>query len=364
MIGAYYDIEVYPNFLSLSFLDTSTPQELIDEYIDADIHKDIIRKVEALNKMNHRVFIVASDSFTSTVVQNDIVEFYDFIKDIKILIGFNSIKFDNLIIDHLLIHKDVYVNPREYWIINMKVFALVESIISNNHTNYKYLDSELRDFVEPFISLDLYTCLLETVERKSLKQLGIILKWYRIEDLPIKPGTTIRKEVFIKIIDYNFNDVLITRHLHQSNLNEVGLRADISKEYHLNLLSANRSKIAEQMLTKFYAEATGMRPYQFRDKRTIRTSVKFGDIINPKIHFNTPIFKELHEKLMKTIYIVNVDDNANKSTFGEVILYKDKGYKLGVGGLHSIDRPYLYVVNNDTHIMRDCDVNKMASKPC
>ena len=29
----------------------------------------------------------------------------------------------------------------------------------------------------------------------------------------------------------------------------------------------------------------------------------------------------------------------------ELILFKDKGYRLGVGGLHSVDRPYLYKIN-------------------
>ena len=34
---AFYDVETYPNFLSLLFLDFTTPIELISQYIDIDI---------------------------------------------------------------------------------------------------------------------------------------------------------------------------------------------------------------------------------------------------------------------------------------------------------------------------------------
>ena len=356
MIGAYYDVETYPNFLSLLFLDITTSQHLIDAYVDADIKKDLVRKKEILGQINYKLFIVYTKKGTNQVTINNILEFYSFIKSIKILIGFNSVKFDNLIVDHLLIHEEQYSNPINDWQINLNIYSLVESIIANNNSNYKYIDTELNAFQEPFRSMDLYTGLLESVDRKSLKQIGIILKWYRIEDLPIKAGSLISEDQITPISDYNFNDVLLTRLLHIKHLDEINLKLDVGDEYNLDLLSANRSKIAEKLLTKFYSEATGMRPYQFRDKRTFRNHVKFGDIINPKVTFTTPIFKELHDRLMKTTYLIDFNDSGNNSKFGETVIFKNKGYTLGVGGLHSVDYPYLYTADPDKLILRDADV--------
>lgn len=362
MTGAYYDIECYPNFFSALFVSTTNPQSIIDNYVDADINKNEELKKEILLTLDHRLFIVYSDKFSNKVEINHMTEFYKFIDEIKILIGFNSLGYDNLLISHLLIYKDRYIRPECDWEINTNLYNLNESIINNSWGNYKYQDKELSAFYEPFRSLDLFKCLLETTERKSLKQLGIILQWYRIEDLPIKHGSSISKNQIFKIIDYNLNDVLLTRHLHLSSLDEVALKVDISTEYELDLLNANRSKIAEKLLTKFYAENTGIKPYNFKKLRTNRVSIKFGDILNPRIKFATSILQNLHNKLLNTVYYVNDTDTIEKSSFSETVLFKDKGYRLGVGGLHSIDRPKIYKVDGINTIMRDADVSSYYPK--
>lgn len=297
MIGAYYDIEVFSNYVSLLFLDMQCEQRLIDEYINADIAKNEDRKLEALSHIPYRLFILHEDQY-------DANEFYEFISGIKLLIGFNSIKFDNLIVDFLFLKKDIVINPETHWWAIQRIKMLVDTIIENNNVNYKFIDEELKQFNEPYTSIDLYMALFETVARKSLKQSAINIKWYRIEDLPLKPNSVVKSSDFRKIFDYNMNDVLITRALHLKKKEEFELRIDITAKYNVNVLTSNRSTIADKLMGRFYSQYTGLKYFQFKDKRTTRTVINFGDVINPRINFITPELQQIYSEIRNTNFYV------------------------------------------------------------
>lgn len=343
MIGAYFDIEVFSNYVSLLFLNMTTEQKWIDAYIEADINKNISGMEEALNHMDYRQFILHEDQY-------DAVEFYEFMKKIKLLIGFNSIKFDNLIVDFLHIIKDVVIAESTHWWAIQRVKMLVDTIIENNNINYKYIDEELKNFKEWWTSIDLYMSLFETVSRKSLKQAAINLKWYRIEDLPLKPNAVVNSNDFPKIKYYNLNDVFITRALHLKKKKEFELRINIAAKYNVNVLSSNRSTIADKLMANFYSQYTGLKYFQFKDKRTPRVSIDFRDIINTKIHFKTDILKKAYEEILDTTLIVG-------NEYSKIVLFHDKGYKIATGGLHSIDRPASYEVDCIERFMIDADVS-------
>lgn len=342
MLGAYFDIEWFENYGSILFLDMNTKQEDIDAYIQADIDKDDIAKGDALARMNYRQFIFHKDQY-------DAVEFYEFMKNIQLLIGFNSIKFDNLILDYLYIIKDIVLASETHWWAIQKIKMLIENIISNNNINYRYLDEDLKVFQEWWTSIDLYTALFETVSRKSLKQSGINIKWYRIEDLPLSPNAVVDINDFSKIFDYNMNDVLITRALYIKKRKEFELRINISARYGISVLSSNRSSIADRLMAKFYQEYTGLKYFQFKDKRTPRVRIEFSDILNPKIAFITPQLQKEHEEILNTTFTVG-------NTYEKIILFREKGYKVATGGLHSMDRPALFEETTGNKIIRDCDV--------
>jgi len=343
MIGAYYDIEAFSNYISFLFLDMSTKQEWIDMYIDADINKDLKQKEYALSNMNYKCFILHEDQY-------DAIEFYEFMKNIKLLIGFNSIRFDDLLIMKMHTIKNIALAGNTNWRTIDIIKHLCDSIIDNNDINYRYMDEELKSFKQWWTSIDLLMSVFETIERKSLKQSAINLKWYRIEDLPLKPDATITKDQFQKIFDYNMNDVLITRALHLKKKELFELRIDIGAEYGVNVLTSNKSTIADKLMGKFYSEYTGLKYYQFKDLRTFRSTINFGDILNPKIHFDTPILKKVYEEILNTEFYID-------KKYQKIVLFHDKGYKIATGGLHSIDRPGRFEADNINRFMRDADVS-------
>lgn len=343
MIGAYYDIEAFANYISFLFLNMSTDQKYIDAYVEADINKDDIAKGEALDNIDYRQFVLHQDQYDGT-------EFYEFMSHIKLLIGFNSIRFDDLLVMKMFLVKDIVLAGNTNWRAIDIIKHLADSIIENGDVYYKYMDEGLKGFKQWWQTVDLFAALFETTERKSLKQSGVNIKWYRIEDLPIRPDARVEKDEFNKILEYNFNDVLITRALHIRNKDLFRLRINLTAKYGVNVLSNNKSTIADKLMGKFYSEYTGLPYYQFKDKRTPRTLISFGDILNSKIGFITPQLQMVHEEILNTQFYV-----GNK--FQKIVLFKNKGYKIATGGLHSIDRPARYEVDGEKILMKDGDVN-------
>lgn len=343
MVGAYYDIEVFNNYVSFLFLNMTTKQEWIDMYIEADINKDVQTKKYALSHMDYKQFVLHSDRY-------DAIEFYDFMKDIKLLIGFNNIRFDDLFLMKMYILKDVVLDPSTHWWAIDRIKILADEIINNNDINYRWFDEELKTFKQWWTSIDLFMALFETISRKSLKQSAINIKWYRIEDLPLKPNSIVTNDQFQLIFDYNMNDVLITRALHLKKKAEFELRIDIGAKYGVNVLSSNRSSIADRLMAKFYQEYTGLKYFQFKDKRTLRTTINFGEILNPKINFVTSNLKQVYDEILNTEFYIDKE-------FVKTVLFKEKGYKIRTGGLHSIDRPARYEADCKNVFMRDADVS-------
>lgn len=343
MVGAYFDLEVFNNYVSFLFIDMLTKQEDIDAYIDADINDDDVRKREALSRINYKHFVLHEHCYQA-------LAFYDFMKDIKLLIGYNNIKYDNLLVSYMYIYKAVIADRKNYQEAIQLFKTLSDNIIENNNLNYKYFDEELKQYREFWTSIDLLMSLFETISRKSLKQAAINIKWYRIEDLPLNPNTNVTKDQFSAIFDYNLNDVLITRALHIKKKAEFTLRINIGARYGTNVLSSNRSTIADRLMGKFYQEYTGLKYYQFKDKRTYRTGIDFADILNPRITFITPQLQKAFEEIRNTSFLIG-------GTYKKIVLFRNKGYKIATGGLHSMDRPADYKSDNKNRLMIDADVS-------
>ena len=69
--------------------------------------------------------------------------------------------------------------------------------------------------VYPWSSIDLMRILAFDTLGVSLKQTSINLKWHKIQDLPIYFDSKVEPEQLQMVLDYNLNDVLITKRLYE-----------------------------------------------------------------------------------------------------------------------------------------------------
>lgn len=301
-----YDLEVYNNFFSGTFKNYKTK-----EVIQFVIHEDR-NDLEALSK-----FIWNPSMW---------------------LAGYNNFNYDNQILKY--IHKNErYLLSCNSDQVCAELYELSQRIIEN--------DERDNMFNLPFRSLDLMK--IGNLGQKSLKLVGTVMKWHKLQDLPIPTDYQVGIGDVDTILKYNLNDVEITEKLLTLLQPAIKLRFDVAKEYNVDVYSESDSGIANRLLEKFYSESTGLSPQVFKKLRTKRGKIFFPDVIFPDVHFKTEQMDEFLTALRKSVIYEKTP--FMKRNF---ILHGTK-YIMGIGGLHSVDDGRLFEETNDLKIV-DADV--------
>ena len=419
MIKTYaYDVEILPNFFSVTIVDVNdylnkfknscnisykkekeikTPIPLIQKYTVKEI-KEELSKIKT-----YKFYITDKDD-------SQLLSMLSFFSNLRPhydnlgnpirsdLFGYNSNKYDKLMIAALLMYANQVNNTKE---LIFKLYELSKKIIrlqdDKEGLKNDFIIKSLSAYKLPFVNIDIMTIFaLNKVGKvtdsegnsiyfgKSLKQTSINLQWYELLEHDLPPisskdvhyynkinelkGFTIEElnkkvdkwdryvidEWILDIMHYNTNDVFIVCEMIRLNIDEIRLRYNISKAYEIDVLSSSRSNIADKLFIKFYSEFSGLQPYQWRGKKTERTAMSFKKVIFDFIKFKTPQLQEMLEE-MKQVIIYSLGrkglkDVANKypnfkylktdtrSGWFEVKLNK-LVYSIATGGLHSQDIP-------------------------
>lgn len=305
-----YDIEVFNNFLSVSFLNVET--------------EEVVQFVVASGRDERRELA----NFINTQCNR--------------LIGFNSLSFD----DPILI---VFLRAIRQTNLNTVLYNLSGRLIAEGN-QWDEKIREVRWADRSWKSVDLLKIMAFDQRGVSLKQTAINLGWPLIQDLPLPYNEAVKEEDYQMVLDYNLNDVGITFKLykHISKLRQ--LREEISKLYHVDVTNASKSKMANILLEKFYSEATGIKVRDLRDLRTSRDKISINECIPDNVELGHSVLHDLVEDLRDVIVKVE-----NKFSYAQDIWFSNKNYQLGIGGLHSVDTPAKYF-SDDDYTLIDVDV--------
>jgi len=341
-----HDIEVYPNYFLVIFIEINIDTGWINKYIAADIKSNYTicdEKKTLLNNNKIHIFKITKDS------EYNLIHLIRFINDnVAFLIGFNNLRYDELIIRYVLLNITKFKKGK----VNSVLYQLSQDIINTDNIYYDHDLKILTQFGVSFVSIDLLAMGFEWGKRRSLKQASINLKWYRIQDLPYRFNKILNNIEVEEVTDYCINDVLSTLRMYKHLREAIKLRLAINSKYELkpfeSVLNKTKSGIADVILAKLYSKYSGEYYNSFKDKRTYYTKIKVQNCISDKITFKNPELKKLVAKL-RTLEIT--------STKGE-LKFKIKAFglefKIGAGGLHSDDKPAKF--NNKNYILKDVDV--------
>lgn len=317
MIRAVYDVETYPNFFSCYVVDYDTEEEL--------------------------VFEISSR-------KNDLQRIIEFLKNINILIGFNSLHYDNIMLNFL--YKE-YNNLKDMdaSYINKKLKKLNDDIIV--HENYQAY-SKYR-YNQPFKSIDLFmywSKLTRRSKKLSLKSLAVNISWPRIQELPLHPDTYIQESQMAAIISYNGNDTKVTKCLAKDKMSkDINLRREAQKKYGFDCMSWDGVKLGLNILVKRYCDRTSQNWDKVNELRTHRSEVDIGALILPIISFDEAddSFIQFIDKKKKLITQFNTFYGLLKylkslkvSTTKEVncrVMFQGNRYDVKSGGLHTFHNP-------------------------
>lgn len=351
MKGAYvYDEEHYPNFASFAFEDVYSKE---------------------------RHFFYAFWDHLGYSYSN-IEEMMNFIhKGVRWLVGYNNKEYDDTILVALLSSKGI-VSDADAKLITKFTYETSTTIINGDKHDYTpYDDDDDEDEhgnarfsnkrkVAPIVyhlskhkifhSLDLLLQ-LNRIDRISLKQLAIGMKWHRIMDLPIEPGSTIKRADLEKIKDYQWNDVDITKHaLHTVFQEQVKNRIQLSEKTGLDLYNACDSDMAKIIMADRYCKAAGIDFETIQNKRTYRKLLPLKSCISNRIYFHTKELNRLYGKFSDTV----IDPIAErlkkpKEKFKMLIKSKYLEHTIRLGGIHSNNPPEV-IEESDKYDLIDLDV--------
>ena len=389
-----YDVEILPNFFSIVIIDVNSYLREFDNacvvnkkgkkepvpLVQAFSVKEIVDK---LSKVECKKFYI-TDTDDSQLLQ--MIAYITNLQNVDSngvihrthMFGYNSMSYDKLMVAGLLAFFGTTNTTKE---LITKLYELSKKIIelqdNKELANNDYLLKSLRTFGLPYKDIDIMRIFaLNKVGKgtddkgntvyygKSLKQTSINLQWYELLEHELPPISIVDRNYYDKnprykglkldelnrlidkwdryIIDdwieptmhYNANDVFIVCEMIRLYLDEVKLRYQITKSYEVDVLNSSRSNIADRLFEKFYSEFSGLKPFQWKGKKTIRTVMSFKRVILPFIEFKTPQLQLLLAEMKKTSVT-----SLGKDSFQKEVKLGNLVYTIATGGLHSQDIP-------------------------
>ena len=329
-----YDIESFPNLFSVIFWNKEKEEKLVFRMF-GEVNDSTKLAEWVLNQQN------------------------------LTLVGYNSLSYDNPILNSIIkSHKKL--QELSVSDITQRINSLSKSIIHYDECSKdrQKVIRNLREMSSEFYqSIDLLEVIREGYATKSLKGVAINLNWHRIQDLPYPFDQTLSQEEGELVIDYNFNDVLITQRAYEHLADRLEMRRILSEQYQINLISKADSAIAKELFTKFYAEGSGMEYEEFKYQKTKRSDLYLKEIILPWISFQTSELQEYLKKIQE-VHVWNIEGKTlqhNGKTIKEAqfdipsLEYNNMTYTIGLGGIHSVDKPGIFEADDEMMLL-DVDV--------
>lgn len=312
MIKYAYDIECFKNLFTATFVNVED---------DSEKH----------------VFYVG-------LGKEDYSDICTFLRQEMILIGYNSRSYDDPMLRFLMSYDGDKLNKELY---DLSVKLLDENFRNDNKIlGLRYPKNKIYTWK----SVDLMSILAFDKLGISLKQTAINLKWYKIQDIPIDPFSSVDEGDLQSVLDYNLNDVLITKRLYEEITPIRELRDDLSNIYSIDMSSASDSKMANMILENIYSHELKMDIRSVRVMRTPREKVALGDCVAKFVKFESPELQDMLERLSAQ-YVYNY----NGYRYKETVYYANCNFSLGVGGLHTEDAPGIFTTDDEC-IIQDMDV--------
>ena len=305
-----YDIEIFPNCFHCTCKDTETQELLL---------------FEISNRKNQLTELV--DFFVS--------------KDI-IFCGYNNKHYDDVVLNYI-IDLQRQLSRRTSQEVCRSLYKLSKCIIESEGGDIERFKKW--KYVNKFNSMDLLTMQFSSKLRVGLKEMQLTMHYKNVQEYSGSFDLPIEDSDIDEMIAYNINDVESTTDLLSRLEEDIKLRLYIEDEYGIPCLSFDGVKIGESILAKLYCEKTGIDIKELKKNQEPVDGIKLKDVIFPFIQYKNPKLQDVLEDMKKQV----VDSHERKGYEKKFVL-SNLGYSVGVGGLHSINKPGIFHPNENEYI--------------
>jgi len=308
-----YDIEIFPNVFHCTCKDTETNK---------------LYFFEISNRKNQLTQLV--DFF-----------FYKNTGD-KIFCGYNNKHYDDVIINYLI---DFY-----YKMDTLTYDKICKSLFNLSHTIVTSEEGDISKFkrwkyAKYFYSMDLLTMLFSSKLRVGLKEMQVTMHYKNVEEYSGNFDDILKDSEIDSMIQYNINDVESTTELLNRLSDDVQLRLFIEKEYGIDALSMDSVKFGETILLKKYCEETKLSEQYVKTLRSPMDYIPLKDVILPFISYKNPKLQDVLEDMKSKIVY-----SKERKGYEKKFVLSNVRYSIGVGGIHSLHTPRIFVPNDNEFI--------------
>lgn len=311
LIVQVYDIEIFPNCFSLTIKNTETKE---------------FQFFELSNRKNNLVDLVPL-----------------FLDKRYIFCGYNNIHYDNPIVNFIIEYKEILKKSTRLDI-EYNLFQLSQTIIKGDLEKWKKWK-----YANNFETLDLLTMLFSQKLRVGLKEMQVTMKYSNVQEYDGNFEAPIPEEDIPKMIQYNINDVNSTEELLYRCENDIKLRLNIEEEYGIKALNKDGVNLGMEILKTKYLEKTHKTWNDIKDLRSPCNKIALNEIILPFIKFNNPILKDLLNEMKQQVV------SPDRKGYNKHFLMDNLEYSVGVGGIHSVNKPSIFIAKED-EVISDVDV--------
>ena len=305
-----YDVEVFPNVFHCCCKDTES---------------DEIYKFEISERKNQLTELV-----------------YFFSDKSRMFCGYNNKHYDDVIINYLIDYCN-RLNRLPYQRICQSVFNLSTIIVEaeegsiDRFKKWKYMNY--------FYSMDLLTMQFSQKLRVGLKTMQVTMHYKNVQEYDGDFNQYLPKDSIDDMIAYNINDVESTTELLNRLKDQVELRLFIEKEHGIDCLSMDSVKMAETFLLEKYSEKSGIPKNVIKEMRSPMDYIPLKDVILPFIRYKNPKLQSVLEDMKKQVVY-----SKERKGYEKKFVLSNVVYSIGVGGIHTIHTPKIFLPNDDEYI--------------
>ena len=187
----------------------------------------------------------------------------------------------------------------------------------------------------------------------SLKTLAGRMHAPKMQDLPYEPDQVLTESQMDDVISYMGNDLHVTHMLFDWLREPLELRAFLSKQYDMDLMSKSDAQVAEAVIKRVAEQKTGERI----NKPVVKAGSSFR--YNPPdfLEYTNPQLRQIFERVKTTDFYIQNNGKVElpKWISDAQISIGSSTFAMGIGGLHSTEKNRA-VHSDEDHKMADADV--------
>jgi hypothetical protein len=208
-------------------------------------------------------------------------------------------------------------------------------------------------YAKYFYSMDLLTMQFSQKLRVGLKTMQVTMHYKNVQEYAGDFSAPLPKDDIEEMIAYNINDVESTTELLYKLKDQVDLRLFIEQEHGIDCLSMDSVKMAETFLLEEYSKQSSIPKNVIKEMRSPMDWIPLKDVILPFIKYKNPKLQSILEEMKERVV-----SSKERKSYEKKFVLSNVVYSIGVGGIHSIHTPKIFLPKDD-EVIGHADVASM-----